>query len=217
MITNERQYRITRAQVARFEAALSAAETVAHQGTDLRLVVAERDALSSQLNDLREELEEYEHWKASDVTMITVSSFDELHLGLIRARIASGLTQRELAERLDLEEQQIQKYECEFYRTASYQCLRDVASALGVQIGDEVLPPVALVSFSELASKLQKVGIDRSFLLQHLVSTVDVSRVNGEVPIGDDDSTLASIGSKLSRVFGWSPAAILGHIPLGIP
>ena len=217
MITNERQYRITRAQVARFEAALSAAATVAHQRTDMRLVVAEREALSSQLDDLREELEEYERWKAADVTTITVSSFDELPLGLIRARIASGLTQRELSERLDLEEQQIQKYECESYRTASYQCLRDVANALGVQIGEDVLLPVAPVSFSELESKLQNVGIDRSFLLQKLVSSIDAARVNGEVLEGGKDSILASIGAKLSRIFGWSPAAILGHSPLDIP
>ena len=217
MITNERQYRITRAQVARFEAALSAAATIAHQRTDMRLVVAEREALSSQLDDLREELEEYERWKAADVTTITVSSFDELPLGLIRARIASGLTQRELSERLDLEEEQIQKYECESYRTASYQCLRDVANALGVQIGEDVLLPVAPVSFIELESKLQNVGIDRSFLLQKLVSSIDAARVNGEVLEGGEDSTLASIGAKLSRIFGWSSTAILEHGPLDPP
>lgn len=217
MITNECQYRITRAQVARFEAALSATATVAYQRTDMRLVAAQRDALSSQLDDLREELGEYERWKAADVGMITVSSFDELPLGLIRARLAAGLTQRELAERLDLKEQQIQKYECEFYRTASYQCLLDVASVLGVRIGNDILLPNDPVSFSELVSKLQKVGLDRSFLLRKLMSAVDVSRVNGEVAIGGEDWTLASVGSKLSRVFGWSPATILGHGSLDSP
>lgn len=111
MITNERQYRITRAHVVRFEAALPEPATVAHQRTDMRLVAAERDALSSQLGDLREELSEYEHWKSSDISMIKVSSFNELPLGLIRARIASGLTQRDLADRINLTEQQIEKYE----------------------------------------------------------------------------------------------------------
>ena len=217
MIMNERQYRITRAQVARFEAALSATATVAYQRTDMRLVAAQRDALSSQLDDLREELGEYERWKACDVSMITVSSFDELPLGLIRARLASGLTQRELAERLDLEEQQIQKCERELYRTASYQCLLDVANALGVRIGNDILVPNNPVSFSELVSKLQKVGLDRSFLVRKLMSAIDVSRVNGEVAIGGEDWTLASVGSKLSRVFGWSPATILGHGSLDPP
>lgn len=149
--------------------------------------------------------------------MITVSSFDELPLGLIRARLASGLTQRELAERLDLKEHQIQRYECEFYRTASYQCLLDVANALGVRIGNDTLLPNDPVSFSELVSRLQKAGLDRPFLFRKIMSAVDVARVNGEVPIGGEDWTLASIGSKLNRVFGWSPATILGHGSLDPP
>lgn len=217
MITNERQYQITRAHVARFEAALSAAKTVAHQRTDMRLVAAEHDALASQLGDLREELAEYDHWKASDVSMVKVSSFNELPLGLIRARIASGLTQRDLADRLDLKERQIQKNESECYRTASYQHLRDVADALGVRIGDDILLPAAPVSFSELVSKLEQVGLDRFFVLQRLMSTVDVARTNGEVSTGGEESTLASIGSNLSRIFGWFPSTILGHEPLDPP
>ena len=217
MITNERQYRITRAHVARFEAALSEPATVAHQRTDMRLVAADRDALSSQLGDLREELSEYEHWKSSDISMIKVSSFNELPFGLIRARIASGLTQRDLADRIDLTEQQIEKYESAFYRTADYQCLRDVADALGVRIANDILLPAAPVSFSELVSKLQRVGISRSFLVQRLMSTVDVARTKGDVSTGDEKSALACVAANLSRVFGWYPATILGHEPLDPP
>ena len=217
MITNERQYRITRAHVERFEAALFEPATVAPQRTDMRLVAAERDALASQLGDLREELSEYEHWKASDISMIKVSSFNELPLGLIRARIASGLTQRDLANRLDLKEQQIQEYESEFYRTADYQRLRDVADALGVRIANDILLPATPVSFSELVSKLQRVGINRSFLVQRLMSTVDVARTKGEASTGGEESALASIAANLSRVFGWCPETILGHEPLDSP
>ena len=217
MITNERQYRITRAQLRRFEEALAAHTAVAHQGVDLRLVTAEREALSSQILDLRNELDEYECWKASDVSMITVSSFDELALGLIRARIASGLTQRNLAERLDLKEQQIQKYESEYYRSASYQRLRDVADALGVRIRNDILLPIAPASFQDLVSKLRQVGLHRKFLLQRLMSPADVSRTTGEVPTDDQDSTLASIGATLSRVFGWPPSSIFGTQPLVMP
>lgn len=217
MITNERQYRITRAQLRRFEEALSAHTAVAHQGVDLRLVTAEREALASQILDLRSELEEYERWKASDISMITVSSFDELALGLIRARIASGLTQRDLAERLDLKEQQIQKYESEYYRSASYRRLRDVADALGVRIRNDILLPIAPASFQDLVSKLRQVGLHREFLLQRLMSPADVSRTTGEVPTDDQDLTLASIGATLSRVFGWTPTNIFGAQPLVMP
>ena len=217
MITNERQYSITRAQVARFEEALSAAATAPQQGTDLRVVTAEREALASQLLDLRDELEEYDRWKASDVSMITVSSFDELALGLIRARIASGLTQKELAERLDLKEQQIQRYEAEYYSSASYQRMRDVTNALGLRIRNDILLPIAPASFRDLVTKLGQVGIDRDFLIHRLMSPADVARATREVPMDDEDSMLASVGSTLSRIFGWNLASLFGHQPLAPP
>lgn len=217
MITNERQYRITRAQAARFEAALAADPATPRQRTDLRLVTAEREALASQLLDLREELEEYDRWKESDLSTITVSSFDGLALGLIRARIASGLTQRDLAERLDLKEQQIQKYESEYYSTASYRRLREVANALEVRIRNDILLPIAPASFDDLVSKLRQVGLDRDFLTRRLMSPADVARATKEVPTEDEDSMLASVGATLCRVFGWTLASIFGHQPLATP
>lgn len=217
MITNERQYRITRAQAARFEAALGADPATPLQRTDLRLVTAEREALASQLLDLREELDEYDRWKESDLSTITVSSFDELSLGLIRARIASGLTQKDLAERLDLKEQQIQKYESEYYSTASYRRLREVANALGVRIRNDILLPIAPASFKDLVSKLRQVGLDRDFLIDRIMSPADVARATREVPTEDEDSMLASVGAILCRVFGWNPASIFGDQPLATP
>jgi HTH-type transcriptional regulator/antitoxin HigA len=53
---------------------------------------------------------------------------------LIIARIARGLSQAELANRLNMREQQIQRYEAERYKSISLQSLRRVATVLGVQI-----------------------------------------------------------------------------------
>ena len=135
MITNERQYRITRNQVKRFARALHELEAKAYGGTDEhpRLVRAEREAMESQLADLREELEEFERLKSADLSVISVASFDQLAEGLIKARIAAGLSQQALAQRLDLKAQQIQRYEAERYASASYQRLCEVAHALGVR------------------------------------------------------------------------------------
>ena len=58
---------------------------------------AELEAMESQLVDLREELEEYEQLKSADLSVISVATFDGLVDGLIKARIASGLSQRALA------------------------------------------------------------------------------------------------------------------------
>ena len=74
-----------------------------------------------------------------------MASFDELANGLIKARIAAGLSQRALAQRLNLKEQQIQRYEAERYATASYRRLCEVAHALGIQVENEMLLRVAAV------------------------------------------------------------------------
>ena len=134
MITNERQYRITRNKVKNFQLALAEFDAKAPQRAEVhpRLVRAEREAMEAQLASLRGELEEYERLKSAEVSAIVVTSIDELPEGLIKARIARGLSQRELAQRLELKAQQIQRYEAERYASASYQRLCEVAHALGV-------------------------------------------------------------------------------------
>ena len=145
MITNERQYRITRRRAADFAAAIREFDAKSPERTDVhpRLLRAELEAMKSQLADLREELEEYERLKAADPSVISVASLDELADGLIKARIAAGLSQRALAERLELKEQQIQRYEAERYASASYRRLCEVARALDIRIQNEVLLSVA--------------------------------------------------------------------------
>lgn len=145
MITNERQYRITRRRAADFVRAIKEFDAKSHERADAhpRLLRAEREAMNSQLADLREELEEYERLKAADPPVIPVASLDQLADGLIKARIVAGLSQRALAERLALKEQQIQRYEAERYASASYRRLCEVARALDIRMENEVLLSVA--------------------------------------------------------------------------
>ena len=107
MITNERQYKITRSEADRFRNAISdLAKGPARLDVHPRLLQAEREAMEGQLADLRAELAEYDRLKSADLSVISINSFDELADGLIKARIASGLSQKTLAERLGLKEQQ---------------------------------------------------------------------------------------------------------------
>lgn len=141
MITNERQYRITRKKALGFARAIEEFEAGPDERTDVhaRLLRAEREAMESQLADLREEMEEYERLKSAELSVISVASLEELADGLIKARIAGGLSQRALAQRLRLKEQQIQRYEAERYASASYRRLCQVARALEVRIENEIL------------------------------------------------------------------------------
>ncbi len=219
MITNERQYRMTRSGADRFRKAIGALE-VDETRRDIhpRLLQAERDAMESQLADLQAELTEYDQLKSAGLSVISIGSFDELTEGLIKARIASGLSQKALAERLGLKEQQIQRYESERYASASYQRLRAVADALGVRIKNDILLPVAAAGFSGLVTKLRQVGLDRDFLLDRLLPSTDAARASGEVGSNDDDYGLtARAGSVLERVFGWTRDNLFGAEALVAP
>lgn len=132
MIKNERQYRITRAQAARFEAALA---TASSQSADARaahprLLKAQADALRSQLESLTRELSEYEGLKSGEVPPPDLAYVADVPRDLIRARIASGLSQKELAERLGMPEQQIQRYEATDYESVSFARILEIVDAL---------------------------------------------------------------------------------------
>jgi transcriptional regulator with XRE-family HTH domain len=219
MITNERQYKITRAEAEKFRRAIADMKAAPAKREDIhpRLVQAEREALESQLLDLEAELAEYEQLKTSPAPVIAIDSFDQLADGLIKARIAAGISQKELADRLGLKEQQIQRYEAERYASASYQRLRDIAAAIGVRIRNEILLPVAPDSLDDLVRKLQQVGIDTNFLYSKLLPSADAARAAGEVELEDEDAVSARAGAALERVFGWAPQNLFGAQPLAVP
>jgi ribosome-binding protein aMBF1 (putative translation factor) len=132
MIRNAREYRITKAQAEKFERALKEFDPRPSRRPDVhpRLINAQRDAMASQLKTLRREIKEYERLRSSRRRQINPEEIAELPRKLIRARIAAGLSQRELAERLGLKEQQIQRYEATNYETASLKRVIEVARAL---------------------------------------------------------------------------------------
>lgn len=63
-----------------------------------------------------------------------VDSFDELPRSPVKARIALSLSQKDLADRPGMKEQQIQRYESTDYRSASMSRLHDVVQALGISV-----------------------------------------------------------------------------------
>ena len=132
MIKNERQYRITRAQAHRFSQTLDSLKQRSSESEEIHPLVAkaQEDAVRSQLSDLENELREYESLKAGNFPTDELSAVDELPTVLIKARIARGLSQKDLAERLGLQEQQIQRYEATDYASASLTRIKEVVGAL---------------------------------------------------------------------------------------
>lgn len=137
MITNERQYAISKARAERFKQALAGA---GQQSGKLhpRAVKAMREGIESQLNDLQQELSEYEQLRKGTMSTIVADSILELAVGLIKARIVRNWTQKELADRLGLPEQQVQRYEATLYKGVAVERLQEVADALKVRVQEVI-------------------------------------------------------------------------------
>ncbi len=137
MITNGRQYRILQAEVKRFEKSLAQAK---EQNPDLspRLRQAGITAIENRLQQLRRELADYDSLKRGKRTVEILNSLEDLPTALIRGRIASKLTQKQLAERLGVAEQQIQRWEITHYAGVSLDRIIHVASELGMRIEGKV-------------------------------------------------------------------------------
>jgi ribosome-binding protein aMBF1 (putative translation factor) len=143
LIKNERQHRITKAHAERFRATLNElAATPRPKHVHPKLWEAQKAGLKSQLQDLEAELQEYETLKSGGKSggpkILEMDSLDGLPKILIQARIAAGLTQEDLAARLGVKAQQIQRYEASDYQTASFARLREIARLLGLRVRESV-------------------------------------------------------------------------------
>lgn len=132
MIRNERQYRTTKAQIDKFAHALAESEN--RKTDDVLLQKLEADALRSQLKELEQQVSEYESLRSGRWGIIQADSLEELPAALVKARIAAHLSQKDLSDRLNLKEQQVQRYEATNYQSASLARLQQVAKALGVEV-----------------------------------------------------------------------------------
>lgn len=135
MIKNEKQYRITKAQARRFEEALAElARQERPSNVTPRLWQAQRDAAQSQLRELQEQIDAYERLHLGKSKELVLEAVEDLPKTLIRARIASGMTQEGLAHRLGVKTQQIQRYEATDYESASFARVLKVVQALGLRM-----------------------------------------------------------------------------------
>jgi DNA-binding Xre family transcriptional regulator len=139
MITNQRKYRITKSWITRFEKELVANETRElgpREDPDMRQVV--HDAIASEIETLRRQIDHYEQLRDGHITSREITSLRELPSALIEARIAARLAQRQLAERIGVAEQQIQRWEANDYSGVNLDRLQSIADALGVQIHETI-------------------------------------------------------------------------------
>jgi len=131
MIFSDKQHVVSRAQVSKLKAALLAIEksdTIEDWAKQ-----AEADAIKSQISEIESEIIEYELLKSGRLAFSKTYTLEDLPRVLVQARIASGLSQTDLATKLGMKPQQIQRYEATHYMGANLSRLIEVSRTLGVK------------------------------------------------------------------------------------
>ncbi|MBM3122280.1 MAG: helix-turn-helix transcriptional regulator [Chloroflexi bacterium] len=138
-IKNDLQLAASNRWRADFQKALAEVRRDA-MGVPPRLRRAQVDGLRSQIEDLDREIAEYEALRRGSPARITFDSLDALPDALVRVRISRRLTQEDLARRLGVKPQQVQRWEAGAYAQATYATIRKVAAALKVDVKGRAAP-----------------------------------------------------------------------------
>lgn len=216
MIKNERQYRITKSQADKFERALAQIASATPRTAKLHplLVKAQREALTSQLADLNRQIADYDLLRSGERRVLELTSFDDLPRALIQARIALGLSQKDLADRLGLKEQQLQRYEATDYASASLDRVKEIIRALGLTVREDVILPDVELTSGKLFDQLREAGFERKFVLSKLIPKRLAAQFGNGSTKRREDNIVLGAAAIISRVLGCSIASLFGEAPL---
>jgi HTH-type transcriptional regulator/antitoxin HigA len=130
MILNQRQYRVTKAQMKRLQKNLELSKEKRDE-MDERIFNSMIAGIKSQITELKDQIKGYE--KIQNAKALTYS-LENLHSVLIQARVARGWTQKKLAKKLNVDAQQIQRYEKSNYSSVSLERAIDIFKALDINL-----------------------------------------------------------------------------------
>ncbi|MFB2918057.1 MULTISPECIES: helix-turn-helix domain-containing protein [Aerosakkonema] len=137
MIKTEQHYRNTIDWLHKFEQTVAAFDHSESLRNDPKRWKLLKDSYQSKVDELREQIEEYETLTNHDRYTPIVLKLDEINYlpeVLIKARMAAKLTQKELGDLAGLTEEQIQQYEEQDYDNASFLDVMAVFDALDMKI-----------------------------------------------------------------------------------
>jgi ribosome-binding protein aMBF1 (putative translation factor) len=129
MIRNEREYKITKSSIAKFKRSLAQIDKRKLTTPQSWGGALSEQAIRTIVGELEEDVRQYEQLKNGMFSEVSMSELvAALPVNLIRARIAVGWTQKDLAKKLGTSEQQIQKYEATDYQSASLGRITEIAA-----------------------------------------------------------------------------------------
>lgn len=140
LVLTDRQAREVEAEIGDLDAALSSEQTLRSlvSGLPREVIGGVRRSLTTERRELSEALDAYEKAKQGDAALLKKRVGNDPGALLIAARIIKRLSQKELARKLGLKEQQIQRYEAEKYRKITLSNYQKVAGVLGVRLSIDI-------------------------------------------------------------------------------
>jgi ribosome-binding protein aMBF1 (putative translation factor) len=132
MLKNEKQYKSSRAALQKWVSNREVLKQRAASGEHPAWLLEEESfAIEQTITQLQTDIEEYEETVTGkkQLTLVVVYA-EQLPDLLIRWRLHRHWTQRQLAERVGMHENLIQKYESENYGCVSLQTIRKIAMVL---------------------------------------------------------------------------------------
>jgi transcriptional regulator with XRE-family HTH domain len=130
MIKNDKQLKITKGSLLDFrniKEKLEADATIDQIKKKISL-----NSINGEILAFEKDIDEYQRLKAKQISSLHIEDFNKFSEILIKSRIAKGWTQAELAEKINVKEQQIQRYEATNYETASLARIDEIIYALKI-------------------------------------------------------------------------------------
>ena len=136
IILNERDARRAQNELSRIDSNLSTDALIESTKIGLPTDVIEkhRKAMKTVRSAINNKIDLYKRAKDGDYDDLLSAWRSDPGITLIIARIARGMSQAELADKLGMREQQIQRYEADRYRSINLQNYRRISNALGVEL-----------------------------------------------------------------------------------
>ncbi|MGN7876656.1 helix-turn-helix domain-containing protein [Roseateles sp. 22389] len=141
IISTDRQARELQQEIDRINAALSSEQTLRSviEGLPELAIEGIRRSLATERRELVKKLEAYRRAQEGDVELLQQLAGDDLGDLLIAARLAQNWKQKDLARKLGLQEQAIQRWEAERYRSINLTNYMKVARALSLSLTPQFL------------------------------------------------------------------------------
>ncbi|SRR5579883_977923 len=130
MIKNDAQRERTAVQLEGFRQALAkvAGETAGKRSAAIR------GSYKGMIRQLEDELREYDQLKSGEVKLPEIERLDQIAPFIVKLRIAKGVSQTELANRLGVTKQVISRFEESDYQTVGIGRLQEILDAIGIKM-----------------------------------------------------------------------------------